>query len=347
VRLKIGVIGAGSFGTALAHVAAYGGHEVVLYGRDEQTVQAINERRQNPRYLQGVTLHSGILATTVSSDLTGADLWLLAVPSQFMRETCHQFAPMCSADTRVAHVAKGLEVATLKRLSEVIAEELPDLPPDRLAILSGPSHAEELSRGLPTTIAVASVAKSCAEFVQDALMNERLRIYTTPDVIGAEIGGALKNVIALGCGISDGLQYGDNARAALMTRGLVEISRLGVRMGAALSTFSGLTGMGDLVVTCNSRHSRNWNAGYYIGSGLAVQAALSKVGMAVEGVRTAQAAKALAATYGVDMPIAVAISEILFTDKSPLVAVEELMTRSRTHESEELLLESTVSWLYD
>lgn len=344
--MHIAIVGAGSFGTALAQIAATSGHQVTLWGRDRQVVVSVNEQRRNARYLSRLTLHPGIRATTDISELATAELWLLCVPSHAMRATAAALAPYYHCGVYVTHAAKGLEVESLKRLSQVIAEELPHLPAERLAVLSGPSHAEELSQGLPTTLVVASYSRACAEYIQDALMSPRLRIYTSPDVVGAEIGGALKNVIALGCGMSDGLQFGDNARAALMTRGLVEIARLGVAMGASLGTFSGLTGVGDLIVTCQSKHSRNWNAGFLIGSGASVQEAVQKVGMAVEGIRTAQAARSLAAAYGVQMPIAIAIGEILFAGKAPHAAVQDLMTRSRTHEMEELAVESPVAWLY-
>lgn len=340
------MVGAGSFGTALAQSSAVQGHRVTLWGRDEAIIASINKNRRNPRYLSDLNLHPGIHATLDVADLEQADLWLLCVPSHAMRETARLLASCYHAGITVAHAAKGLEVETLTRLSQVVAQELPDLPVDRLAVLSGPSHAEEMSKELPTTLVVASHSKSCAESIQDVLMNSRLRIYTSPDVVGTEIGGALKNVIALGCGMSDGLHFGDNARAALMTRGLVEIARLGVQMGAALATFSGLTGVGDLIVTCQSRHSRNWNAGFLIGSGSSVDEALLQVGMAVEGIRTARAAQALADAYGVEMPISVAIADILFAGKAPLEAVGDLMSRSRTHEVEELAVDLPVSWLY-
>lgn len=343
--LQVGVIGAGSFGTALAQVSALGGHRTILLGRDPVQVDAMVQSRHNPRYLKDLELNLLVQPTADPERLRDQALWILAVPSQSMRGVCRSLRQVFSPGIRIVHVAKGLEIGTQKRLSQVILEELP-IASDAVAVLSGPSHAEEIARRLPTTVAVASASQSCAEFVQDVLMHDRLRLYTTPDVVGAEIGGALKNVIALGCGIADGLHFGDNARAALITRGLVEIARLGVRMGAAYSTFSGLTGVGDLVVTCNSRQSRNWSAGYLIGQGRTPSEAVNEIGMAVEGVSTARTARALCDDYKVEMPIALAISDVLFSGKSPLVAVEELMTRSRTHEVEELAQESTVDWVF-
>ncbi len=346
LKLQIVVIGMGSFGSALASVCAANGHAVTLIGRNDELAATINRNHMNPRYLPDTVLHSNIVATTDLSTVTSADAVLLAVPTHAMRLVCRELNGNLPRNATIIHVAKGLEVETDLRMSQVILQECADLGEPQLAVVSGPSHAEEVSRRLPTTLAVASASKNTAEFVQDILMNHALRVYTNPDVIGTELGGALKNIIALGCGISDGLSFGDNARAAIMTRGLVEITRLGVKMGAAYSTFSGLTGVGDLIVTCTSKHSRNWTAGYLLGSGLTLDAALDRIGMAVEGVRTTRAALDLAAKQGVSLPIASEIADVLFHLKPPREAVSDLMQRMRTHEMEEYVQDTTASWQF-
>ncbi len=344
---KVTVIGAGSFGSALASAAAGSGHTVSLVARRQEVADEINTAHRNERYLPGVDLDPRVVATVRHDAVSDADLVLLVVPSHAMRDTCRSLPLRLTQSAIVAHATKGLETGSRLRMSDVILQELPAVDRRRLAVLTGPSHAEEVSRGLPTTMVVASLSRSTAEYVQDTLMSRTLRLYTNPDVIGSELGGALKNIIALGCGISDGLAFGDNARAAIMTRGLVEITRLGVRLGAAFGTFSGLTGVGDLIVTCTSRHSRNWNTGYLLGQGAPLEEALARVGMAVEGIKTTQVALELAAQACVPMPIAAAIGDILFHGKSPWDAVEDLMGRTRTHEAEEYMLDSTVSWEYE
>lgn len=345
-HISITVVGAGSFGTALAAQLAGNSHEVTLVARNLDVVNEINHDRRNSHYLQDVELNPGIIATTDVSIVKNSDVLLLAVPSHAMRKTCQEVAPYLSATIKVIHATKGLEVSSLMRMSQVILEELPNLREQHLAVLSGPSHAEEVSRQLPTTIVAASSSRQTAEYVQDLLMNRTLRVYTNPDVLGVELGGSLKNIIALGCGIADGLGYGDNAKAALMTRGLVEMTRLGLKMGASFSTFSGLSGLGDLVVTGTSKHSRNWNAGYLLGQGHKLDSVLTRIGMVVEGVKTTQAAVLLAEQYQVHMPIAQAIYEILFCEKPPRQAVEDLMGRSKRHEMEEFIQDSTAVWQY-
>ncbi len=343
---RVAVVGGGSFGAALGSVLAKNGHEVTLIVRREELVKEINELHTNKMYLPGVILNDRLQATTDEQRIAHAHLVILVVPSHAMRDTCKKIGPLLQPDTIVAHATKGLELVTSARMSTVILEVCHTLSERRLAVITGPSHAEEVSRELPTTLVVASVSKGTAQYIQDVLMNAVLRVYTNPDVIGAELGGALKNIIALGCGISDGLGYGDNARAAIMTRGLVEISRLGIQLGATYNTFSGLTGLGDLIVTCTSRHSRNWNAGYLLGQGLSLEDALKRVGMVVEGVRTTQVALTVANTVSVPMPIATAIGDILFHKKSPRVAVDDLMSRTKTHEVEPFLLEVATGWAY-
>jgi glycerol-3-phosphate dehydrogenase (NAD(P)+) len=252
--------------------------------------------------------------------------------------------PYLERDAHVAHATKGFDLDTGQRMSEVMEEELTEHDPSLFAVVSGPSHAEELSRGNPTTVVVASRRQATAEGFQDLLMSSYFRVYTNPDVIGTELGGALKNIIALGVGISDGLGFGDNAKAALMTRGLTEISRLGVQLGAALMTFGGLSGLGDLIVTCTSKHSRNWRAGYALGQGKSLSEVLDQMGMVVEGVRATKAAYAIARKLDVEMPITTAIYEVLFEGKSPKTAVEDLMGRRRIHEMEEVAEAISMRW---
>lgn len=329
----VAVVGAGSWGTALATVLAENGHHVMLWVRNSDLAEEINTAHENKKYLPEVKLPASIVA---SSDLqhvvTGKPVVLLAVPSHAMRQTCKEMAPYLDPDVLLIHAAKGFELDSLKRMSEVIAEEVPAAIGQRVAVLSGPSHAEEVVRRQPTTVVVASQSENSMIRAQDLLMNANFRVYTNPDVVGAEIAGALKNIIALGAGMSDGLGFGDNAKAALLTRGLAEISRIGLRMGAAPLTFAGLAGVGDLVVTCTSKHSRNWRAGYMLGQGKKMDDVLEQMGMVVEGVRTTKAAFELARREHVDMPITSVLYGILFEGKDPRQGVEELMGRGKTHE---------------
>ncbi len=339
----VGVVGAGSFGSALASTLAYNGQEVILYGRSASVVREINTAHTNVRYLPGVVLHDGVRATTELEELRAADTLLLTVPSQALRETGRALAALRLKPACVVHAVKGLEQGTGMRMSEVLLSEWSELNPGSIVVVSGPSHAEELSGGLPTTLVSSAVSRIMAERVQDLLMNDRLRVYTNPDVAGVELGGSLKNIIALGCGISDGLAYGDNARAALMTRGLAEIVRLGVSLGAAPQTFFGLTGAGDLIVTCTSRHSRNWQAGFRLGKGMSPADAVAEVGMTVEGISTTHVAVELARERAISMPIAEAIASIL-AGATPGAVVYDLMSRARTHEVEEYAQEASYGW---
>jgi len=341
---RVAIIGAGSFGTALALHLADSGRTVTLIGRPGPTLDELLHTRSNDRYLPGVRLPGSVRVSADMSDARGQQLVLVVVPSHALRSVAVELRAHLDATAILAHATKGLEETTSDRMSTVLLREIPECDPRRIAVVSGPSHAEELARHLPTTLVVAAYAQSTAQAVQDALMSDTLRVYTNADVIGTELGGALKNIIALGCGISDGLKCGDNARAALMTRGLVEISRLGAKLGAAKLTFSGLTGVGDLIVTCTSRHSRNWRAGYLLGQGRSLDAALAEVGMVVEGVRTTSAAVHLAAQHGVHMPIADVIADILFHGKAAAAGAAELMRRDRTHEVEEYAEDIAVGW---
>ncbi|MDM5199531.1 NAD(P)H-dependent glycerol-3-phosphate dehydrogenase [Fictibacillus enclensis] len=334
---KVAVIGAGSWGTALALVLADNGHDVRLWGRRQEQINEINTIHTNEKYLPGVVLPAGIVGYNhLKEAVEGARTLLLVAPTKAMREVLRDLVPVLDEPVTLVHASKGIEPETYKRVSEIIEEEVPAEKRRSIVVLSGPSHAEEVSLRQPTTVTVSSSAIEEAEFVQDLFINQNFRVYTNPDIVGVELGGALKNIIALGAGMSDGLGYGDNAKAALITRGLAEIARLGTKMGANPLTFSGLTGIGDLIVTCTSVHSRNWRAGNMLGKGEALDDVLKKMGMVVEGVRTTKAAYQLAKQEKVEMPITSVLHDVLFDGKDAKEAVDELMKRSRTHEVEDV-----------
>lgn len=334
---RIAVLGAGSWGTAIAALLANKGYAVCLWARSQSTVENIKAAGQNDKYLPGVALPTGLhITSSLESALTQAHIAVIVTPSHGVRETIHNAAPYLHKEMYIVSATKGFELGSLLRMTEVIAEELP-FPAERLAVLSGPNHAEEVGRGMPTTTVLAAKKKSIAEYLQDVFMTPTFRVYTNPDVVGVEIGGALKNIIALGTGIADGLNFGDNSKAALMTRGLAEITRLGMAMGAKPLTFAGLSGLGDLVVTCTSMHSRNRRAGIELGRGKRMDEVESSTGMVVEGIRTTKAAFALAQQYAVEMPITEQIYKILYEGKNSHVAVVDLMLRSKTHEVEEIV----------
>lgn len=342
--LKIAVLGAGSWGTALAILLGNKGHQVYIWGRPEDGVRAIKDQGENTRFLPGVPVPLEVEPTEdIDEAVTGARLTVLAVPSQAVREVVTKIKPRLTPAMVLVNVAKGLEVSTRLRLSQVVAEVLGEDILERYAVLSGPSHAEEVGRGVPTAVVAAAYRKRIAFLVQDAFMAPAFRVYTNPDVAGVELGGALKNIIALGSGIAEGLGFGDNAKAALLTRGLVEITRMGVAMGGQKSTFAGLAGIGDLVVTCNSYHSRNRRAGILIGQGKSWPEALQEVGMVVEGVTTTRVAHEIARQLKVNMPITRATYQILFRKKDPMEAVWSLMRRKKKHEIEEIV-RTTESW---
>lgn len=328
--MKACVIGAGSWGTAMAvHIASLG-KNVTVWNKFEDEIERIKKAGENEKYLPGIKIPENVSFTTdMGEATTDAELIIFALPSPLVRTVAKDLSEYVSKGQIIVNLSKGLEKGSLKRLSEVLSEEIPQ---GRIVVMSGPSHAEEVSRKLPTTNVVASADKDAAEFVQDFAMNESFRLYTSEDVVGVELGGALKNVIALCAGMSDGLGYGDNTKAALMTRGLEEIKRLGVSMGAEAETFLGLSGMGDLIVTCTSMHSRNRRAGILLGKGNALDDVLKEVGMVVEGVNTADAAYELSKKYGVLMPIVEEANRILFEGKNPRVAVNDLMTREKRAE---------------
>lgn len=336
--MKVVVLGAGSWGTALALVLARKGINVSLWSRDKQQVEEMKVSRENSKYIPGITFPSFL---SVSNDLEEAiqdsNAVVLAVPSHAVRETTNKIKPFLK-NQLIINTAKGIEPESSLRLSQVIAQEAQGYE-ERIVVLSGPSHAEEVAKDIPTAIVMASQNSLAAKEAQDLFMAPNFRVYTNEDLIGVELGGALKNVIALCTGISDGLGFGDNTKAALMTRGLAEITRLGVEMGADPLTFSGLTGVGDLIVTCTSVHSRNRRAGVFIGEGLSVQEATEKVKMVVEGIRTTKAAYYLAEKVGVEMPITQQAYKVLFEGVNPKDAVVKLMLRDKTSEIESYLTE--------
>lgn len=322
---KIGVVGAGSWGTALAMLLDGNGHDVTVWSIDKAEVDLLNTKREHPAKLPGVKISESITFTTeLEAAIKDKEFVVLAVPSPYVRSTARNMKQYVADGQILVNVAKGIEESTLKTLSEQIEEEVPQAD---VAVMCGPSHAEEVSRRLPTTCVVGAKTQKTAEFVQSAFMCEVFRVYTNPDILGMEISSSLKNVIALAAGAADGLGYGDNTKAALITRGIAEITRLGVKMGGRLETFAGLTGIGDLIVTCASQHSRNRKAGYLIGQGMTMQEAMDEVKMVVEGVYSAKAARALAEKYEVSMPIVEEVNKVLFEGKNAREAVHDLMMR--------------------
>lgn len=336
--MKVAVLGAGSWGTALAQVASENNEEISLWARRSELANDIKTTRENRRYLPGIEISRNIMVSDDIEKVTrNSDIIILAVPSQAIRATVRRIKKCLSYDTILVNAAKGIELKSFRRMSEVLAEELSKSSNHNIVILSGPSHAEEVIRGIPTAVVAASRNEDVAEKVREAFMNGFFRVYTQNDVTGVELGGALKNVIAICSGISDGLGLGDNTRAALMTRGIVEITRLGVHFGASPSTFYGLSGIGDLIVTCSSMHSRNRRAGIEIGRGKSVDEVLKSVNMVVEGITTTKAAYLLASKLDIEMPITEQAYQVLFEGKSPMEAVDELMNRAGKHEHEDIL----------
>lgn len=328
---KISVLGAGSWGTALALLLYNNGHEVTLWSALADEVAMLCEKREHESKLPGVRLPEKMEITAdLEKSLSDPDVAVLAVPSPFTRSTAHQMAPFTRDGQVIVNVAKGVEEQTLMTLSEIISEEIPQAD---VCVLSGPSHAEEVGKGIPTTCVISAGKRETAEYLQGIFMSPVFRVYTTPDILGVELGGALKNVIALAAGTADGLGYGDNTKAALITRGIAEIARLGTKMGARIETFYGLSGIGDLIVTCASVHSRNRKAGYLMGKGYTMKEAMDEVKMVVEGVYSAKAAKSLAEKYQVEMPIIEEVNKVLFEDKPAAEAVQDLMLRDKKVET--------------
>ena len=334
--MKAAVIGAGAWGTALSTLLSAKGYDVHLWVRDADSYKNIILKRINETYLPGVKLPETIRPTlSLEEALWGKELIVLAVPSQGVRQIAENIAGLLPEKALIVNVAKGLEDGTYLRLSQVLQQELPERQHGQLAILSGPNHAEEVSRGLPSATVVASANGETARQVQKAMMAPYFRIYTNQDLAGVELGGSLKNVIALGAGILDGLELGDNIKAALITRGLVEITRLGVALGARASTFSGLSGVGDLFVTCGSRHSRNRLVGYKLGKGIALDKIKEEMPAVAEGIVTTRVAYHLSRQAGVGMPITEGIYKVLYQGKPPGETVKELMIREPKKEMEE------------
>ncbi|AZR72764.1 glycerol-3-phosphate dehydrogenase [Anoxybacter fermentans] len=336
--MKISVIGGGSWGTALAnHLAIKGYAPVKVLVINEKYLKEINEKHTNENYLPGVKLNKNVIATMNYEEIIEADLIILSVPSHEMRNVIKTLKKYLGEKKPIlVSTTKGIEEGTHMRMSQVIISELGEEWVERLAVLSGPTHAEEVSRQLPSSCVVAAKKKELAELVQDIFMSPTLRVYINPDIIGVELGGALKNIIALAAGIADGLGYGDNTKAALITRGLTEIARLGVAMGAKMMTFAGLSGLGDLVVTCASMHSRNRRFGILIGQGKTLEEATKEVKQVAEGVRTCRAVYEMTRDMDLELPIITQCYKVLFEGKDPEIGVSELMTRGAKHEIEEV-----------
>lgn len=330
------MIGAGSWGIALSKVLADNGHHVVVWSIVEEEIQMLREHHEHLDKLPGVKLPDSIEFTTdISQAIREMDLIVLAVPSVFTRSTAKRMAEYVAKGQIIVCVAKGIEEDTLMTLSDIVEQEIPAAT---VAVMCGPSHAEEVGIGLPTTVVAGAHKRETAEKIQDIFMNSVFRVYTSPDVLGMELGGSLKNVIALAAGMADGLGYGDNTKAALITRGIAELTRLATKMGACEETLSGLTGIGDLIVTCQSRHSRNRKAGMLMGQGMSMEEATKEVKMVVEGIYSAKAALALAKKYQVSMPIIEGVNRVLFENEKASSVVESLMMRDKKSEH------STLEW---
>ena len=331
---NVGIIGAGSWGTALALLLHTNGHQITVCSFRKEEAERLSKEREHKSKLPGIKLPEDMEFTgDLEKAVTGKDFIVMAVPSHAARSTARKMNPYIQDGQIIVDVAKGIEEDTLMTLSQQIEQEIPQAD---VAVLSGPSHAEEVGRGLPTTVVIGAKTKKTAEYLQSMFMNEVFRVYTSPDILGMELGGSLKNVIALAAGIADGMGYGDNTKAALITRGIAEIARLGVKMGGSIESFTGLTGIGDLIVTCASVHSRNRKAGYLMGQGKSMEEAMKEVNMVVEGVYSAKAAVKLGEKYGVSLPIINKVNEVLFNGKDPKEAVNELMLRDSKAENSSL-----------
>ncbi|MGI6587077.1 MAG: NAD(P)H-dependent glycerol-3-phosphate dehydrogenase [Gracilibacteraceae bacterium] len=339
---NISIFGAGSWGTAVAVLLSGKGMNVKLWARDNELINSIRSTRENSAYLPGVVLNKNIL---VSSDIeyccSGSEIIIIAAPSHAMRDMCNRIKEYLSRKQIIVSLAKGIENLTLLRMSEIINEILPE---NEVAVVSGPSHAEEVARGIPTAVVASSIKRAVAEYIQDIFMSPLFRVYTNPDIIGVELGGALKNIIALGAGIIEGLELGDNTKAAVMTRGIVEMARLGESLGASRETFNGLSGIGDLIVTCTSMHSRNRRAGIAIGKGKSLEEVLGGTRMVVEGIRNTKSAYQLAKRQNVEMPITQEIYKLLFDKADIRNSVMNLTMRSKTHEIEEVAERRVFTW---
>lgn len=320
-------LGSGTWGTALAVLCYNNGHNVTIWSKFSEEVEMLRSKRELVGRLPGLKISEEIhIEDNLEKACTNQDIIVFAVPSPFVRETAKSANPFIQQDQIIVNVGKGIEEKTLMTLCEIIEQEIPQAD---VAVLSGPSHAEEVCKGIPTTVVVGAHTEITAKLIQDVFMSSCFRVYINPDIIGIELGGALKNVIALAAGVLDGIGMGDNTKAALMTRGIAEISRLGVAVGGRFETFCGLSGIGDLIVTCTSTHSRNHNAGYYLGQGLSFEETKDKIGQVIEGANSAKAALDLANKYHVTMPIVEQINEMLFQGKDAKTAINDLLTRDR------------------
>lgn len=334
--MSVSILGAGTWGTALSILLSNKGKKVILWSKLPQEIETLESNRGYIKNLPGAVLPDDVILTTdyeYACKNSEPELIVFAVASPFVRATAKLVSPFIKDGQKIVNVAKGIEESTLDTLLDILNEEIPQ---GDNSVLSGPSHAEEVSRLIPTTVVVASKTKETAEFIQDMFMTDKFRVYTSDDIIGVELGGSIKNVIALAAGMADGLGFGDNTKAALMTRGLAEINRLGTVMGASIETLCGLSGVGDLFVTCTSHHSRNWRAGNLIGQGMSAEAAMKEVNQVVEGVHCAKAALKLARKYNIEMPIVEQVNLILFEGKSVSTAVADLLERDRRPEHSDM-----------
>jgi len=326
--MKVTVLGAGSWGTTLALVLLGNGHDVTLWAFMLEQAELMREKRENSEFLPGIPLPPNLkIMNDLEASCIGRDMIVMAVPSQYLRSVIQRIAPLPLGHTIICNVAKGIENESLMTMSEVILDVLQHERAENLAILSGPSHAEEVSRQIPTAVVAASFKAKTSKVVQDAFMTKYFRVYVNDDIRGVELGGSLKNVIAIAAGISDGAGFGDNTKAAIMTRGIYEITRLGVKLGAKPRTFAGLSGMGDLIVTCMSHHSRNRYVGEQLGKGRKLDEVLKEMTMVAEGVATARSVRALEKKYDIELPIMTEVHQVLFEDKDPMKATYDLMTR--------------------
>ena len=333
MNTRIGVLGGGSWGTALAILLGNKDYEVEMWLRDVDQLKAMEETGINKKYLPEVNLPKNLkLTNDLEKAILNKDVILLATPTHGVRETLNKAKAFINPEQIIVNIAKGVENESLLRISQIVEEILPE---NKYAVLSGPSHAEEVGKNMPTTVVVASKDKDTAKYIQDTFMTPNFRVYTNSDVIGVELAGALKNIIALGAGISDGIGYGDNTKAALMTRGMYEMARLGEEMGGQADTFSGLAGIGDLIVTCTSMLSRNRRAGILIGQGMKTDDVIKEIGMVVEGIKTTKSVFELARKHNVSMPIAEEIYGIIYNGNDVKDSVNNLMIRDKKHEMED------------
>lgn len=335
--MKITLCGGGSWGTAIARLLSNKGHELNFYIRNKEVIEDIRKNKENKKYLPGAKFEKEInLTNNLDSVLEDIDVFIIAVPTSSIREVLTSIKGKISKDVIIVNLSKGIEVESLDRISEISSEILKDNP---FVALSGPSHAEEVGKDIPTTLVASSENLKVAQTIQHEFSTPIFRIYTNPDLVGVEMGGALKNIIALAAGMNDGLAYGDNSKAALMTRGIYEMSKLGISLGANPHTFNGLSGIGDLIVTCTSMHSRNRRAGILIGEGKSMEEACNEVGQVVEGVKTVKSAYKLAKLKNIEMPITNALYKVLYEGYDPNKAVYELMTRENKDEIEQIFFE--------